>query len=277
MIAVSIATMGGTVMTGGLTYRSEAAAGYDRASAEFSSYFVPFLLRAARVVPGQRVLDIATGTGLAAAAALEVVGSSGHVTAADLSSAMVGKARARLAEAPNVNIAVEDGQALSFPDQGFDAVLCSLGLMFFPDPTRGLAEFHRVLRPGGRAAVSVNTVPERSFNSRISVAIGRHVPSLAEAATRLFSIGDEKRLRSLFGAAGFRDVEVTTEVYNFVMPSFDAYFEPYEQGAGAPGQAYVALPEETRRFVREEVRQQMGDAGGPIRIPVEIRFASGSR
>jgi ubiquinone/menaquinone biosynthesis C-methylase UbiE len=264
-------------MAEGLTYRSEAAAGYDRAFADVSRYFVPFLLRAGRLAPGQRVLDIATGTGLAAAAALDVVGSGGHVTAADIAPAMVEKARERLGEAPNVRVAVEDGQALSFPDQSFDSVLCSLGLMFFPDPARGLAEFHRVLRPGGRVAVSVNTVPERTFNSRISVAIGRHVPSLAEAAARVFSLGDEERLRSLLGAAGFRDVEVATEVYQFVVPSFDAYFEPYEQGAGSPGQAYVALPEETRRAVREEVRQEMGGAGGPIRVEVEIRFAGGSR
>ena len=52
-------------------------------------------------------------------------------------------------------VAVEDGQALSFPEASFDAVICSLGLMFFPEPARGLAGFHRMLRPGGRAAVSV--------------------------------------------------------------------------------------------------------------------------
>src|SRR5882724_6107208 len=67
-----------------LAYRNEAAAGYDRAFAHVSAYFIPFLLRAAHVVPGMRVLDIATGTGLAAEAALAAVGSTGHVTAADL-------------------------------------------------------------------------------------------------------------------------------------------------------------------------------------------------
>jgi ubiquinone/menaquinone biosynthesis C-methylase UbiE len=262
---------------GELTYGGEAAAGYDQAFARVSAHFVPFLLRAAHLVPGQHVLDIATGTGLAAEAALATVGSTGHVTAADVSPAMVERARERLRGSPYAAVAVEDGQALSFPDQSFDAVLCSLGLMFFPDPARGLSEFHRVLRPGGRVAVSVNTVPERSFNSRISIAIGRHVPSLAEAAARVFALGAEERLRSLFQGAGFQDVELATEAHRFVVPSFAAYFAPYEHGAGSSGQAFVSLSEEVRCAVREEVRQDLGGMGGPIEIEVEIRFASGRR
>ena len=132
-----------------LTYKNEAAAGYDRAFAPITTHFAPFLLRAAHIARGMHVLDIAAGTGLAAEAALGIVGPTGRVTAADFSPAMVEKARIRLAQAKNASVAVEDGQALSFSDRTFDAVVCSLGLMFFPDPTRGLAEFHRVLRPGG--------------------------------------------------------------------------------------------------------------------------------
>ena len=134
-----------------LSYRAEAAAEYDRAFSHVSAYFVPFLLRAARLGPGQRVLDVATGTGIAAEAALRVVGADGSIVATDLSPEMVEKARQRLDKASNAFVAVEDGQALSLPDEGFDVVLCSLGLMFFPDPLRGLFEFRRVLRPGGRA------------------------------------------------------------------------------------------------------------------------------
>jgi ubiquinone/menaquinone biosynthesis C-methylase UbiE len=70
---------------------------------------MPFLLRAAHVVPGMRVLDIATGTGLSAEAALAVVGPTGHVAAADLSPAMVGRARERLGKTPNVSVSIEDG------------------------------------------------------------------------------------------------------------------------------------------------------------------------
>jgi ubiquinone/menaquinone biosynthesis C-methylase UbiE len=154
-------------MAAELSYGGKAAAGYDGAFAQVTTHFAPFLLRAAHIAPGMRVLDIATGTGLAAEAALNVVGSAGHVTAADLSPAMAENARVRLGQTRNASVAVEDGQALSFLDGSFDAAICSLGLMFFPDPQRGLTEFHRVLRPGGRAAVSVNTVPERSYNTRI--------------------------------------------------------------------------------------------------------------
>ena len=94
-------------------------------------HFMPFLLRAAHVAPGMRVLDVATGTGLSDEAALAAVGPTGHITAADISPAMVGKARERLDKPPNVSVSAEDGQALSFSDASFHAVLCNLGLMFF--------------------------------------------------------------------------------------------------------------------------------------------------
>ena len=180
-----------------LSFKDEAAAEYDRAFAHVTMHFMPFLLRAAHVAPGMRVLDVATGTGLSADAALAAVGPTGHITAADISPAMVGKARERLGKAPNVSVSVEDGQALSFSDASFDAVLCNLGLMFFPDPVRGLSEIRRVLRAGGRAAVSVNTEVERSYNHQINAMIARYVPSLAESVARTFALGEAAKLRLL--------------------------------------------------------------------------------
>ena len=155
-----------------LVFKDEAAAEYDRAFAHVTAHFMPFLSRTAQVAPGMHVLDIATGAGLSAEAALAAVGPTGHVVAADVSPAMAEKARERLGKAPNASVSVEDGQALSFADCSFDVVLCNLGLMFFSDPVRGLSEFRRVLRPGGRVAVSVNTVVERSYNHQINE-IGR--------------------------------------------------------------------------------------------------------
>jgi ubiquinone/menaquinone biosynthesis C-methylase UbiE len=260
-----------------LVFKDEAAAEYDRAFAHVTAHFMPFLLRAAQVEPGMRVLDIATGTGLSAEAALSAVGHTGHVTAADVSPAMAEKARERLGKAPNASVFVEDGQALSFADCSFDAVLCNLGLMFFPDPVRGLSEFRRVLRPGGRVAVSVNTVVERSYNHQINVIVARYVPSLAEAVARTFMLGEAALLRSLFAEAGLADVETDTVRHTFVLPSFDAYYGPFERGGASTGQALVTLPEEIRRAVREEVRRDLAESGGPIKAEAEYRIASARR
>ena len=264
-------------MTEELAFKDEAAAEYDRAFAHVTAYFMPFLLRAAHVAPGIRVLDIATGTGLSAAAALAAVGPTGHVAAADASSEMAEKARERLGNAPNASVSVEDGQALSFADSSFDVVLCNLGLMFFPDPVRGLSEFRRVLRPGGRVAVSVNTVVERSYNHQINEIIARHTPSLAAAVARTFALGEASRLRSLFDQAGLADFETDTVKHTFVLPSFDAYYGPFERGGASTGQALAGLPEEVRRVVREEVRRDLADGGGPVEAETEYRIASARR
>jgi ubiquinone/menaquinone biosynthesis C-methylase UbiE len=260
-----------------LVFQRQAAAEYDRAFAHVAKFFMPFVLRAARIDKGMRVLDIATGTGLSAEVALAAVGPTGHVTAADVSPAMVEKARERLGEARNASVLVEDAQALSFSDETFDAVVCNLGLMFFPEPTRGLSEFRRVLRPGGCAAVSVNTVPERSYNHQINVILTRYVPGLAEAVTRTFSLGEASRLEELFRECGFSQIETQTVKHTFVLPSFDEYYGPFERGGASTGQALATLPDDIRRAVRDEVRRDLGDAGGPIEVEAEYRIASGRR
>ncbi len=83
-----------------LQFRETAAAGYDRSVGQMTGPLIPALLRAARLAPGMRVLDIATGTGLAAEAALAEVGPAGQVVATDVSPAMVEKARERLVLQP---------------------------------------------------------------------------------------------------------------------------------------------------------------------------------
>jgi ubiquinone/menaquinone biosynthesis C-methylase UbiE len=260
-----------------LAFENEAAAEYDRAFAHVTAHFMPFLLRAARLSPGMRVLDIATGTGLSAEVALAAVGPTGHVAAADLSPAMVEKARERLGKTPNVSISVEDGQALSFPDGVSDAVLCNLGLMFFADPAQGLSRFRRVLRPGGRAAVSVNTVVERSYNHQINVIIAEYMPGLTEAVTRTFALGEALRLKLQFSQAGFVDIETFTLKHTFVLPSFDAHYGPFEHGGASTGQTLAALSEEMRRAVREAVRRDLANTGGPIEAEAEYRIGSGRR
>ena len=111
------------------------------------------LLDAAALTPGEHVLDIATGTGLVAAQAAQAVGDRGRVLGVDLSARMVAAAQRR--ELPNTRFQRMDAQDLALPDGAFDVVLCSLGLMYLPDPRQALHEMRRVLRPGGRLVLSV--------------------------------------------------------------------------------------------------------------------------
>ena len=155
-----------------------------------------------------------------------------------------------------------------------------MGLMLFPDPARGLSEFRRVLREGRWAAVSVNTVPERAFATRVDAIVGRYWPERAPIAARYFSLGSAGLLRSLFTAAGFHDIETFTETRRYPFPSFGAYFKPIEEGQGEPGQAFVRLPTAIQRLVREDIRRQLEGnavAGGPVEVEVELLFGCGRR
>jgi hypothetical protein len=134
-----------------------------------------------------------------------------------------------------------------------------------------------VLRPGGRIAVSVNTVVERSYNHQINGMIARYVPGLAESVARTFALAEASKLRSLFDAAGFADFATDTVRHAFVLPSFDAYYGPFERGGCSTGQALVGLSEDIRRAVREEARRDLGDTGGPVKPEAEYRIASGKR
>jgi ubiquinone/menaquinone biosynthesis C-methylase UbiE len=262
----------------GLHFGDTAAAGYDRTVGQMTQRIVPFLLRAAHLAPSQQVLDVATGTGLAAEAAATIVGPTGRVVAADISSAMIDKARERLGRFRTVTFAVEDGQSLTFADESFDAVLCNMGLMYFPDPARGISEFCRVVRPGGCIALTVFTRADRALvGGLVRAAIARRFPSKRPAAEQFFSLGNEQNLRRLLQSTACVDVTIATETMTFTFPSFESYFGGVEQGAGHIGQEYMALPEDLRHEVREEIRREVGDTGGTIMSQVEVMVASGRR
>src|SRR5262252_8740083 len=154
------------------------SAAYDRWVGRWSHLFVPVVLSAAGVMPNQRVLDVSTGTGEAALAALPIIGRSGMLVGADIAPAMLEGARERLNN-PYFHPVAADGLALPFKNGSFDAVVCQLGLQFFPDPARGLAEFRRVLRPGGKASVCVISYPDRApIWGFLAEAIARCLPEM---------------------------------------------------------------------------------------------------
>jgi hypothetical protein len=86
-----------------------------------------------------------------------------------------------------------------------------------------------------------------------------------------------QKLRSLFEAAGFADFVTDTVRHVFVLPSFDAYYGPFERGGGSTGQALAALSEDIRRAVREEARRDLSNTGGPVKPEAEYRIGSGQR
>src|SRR5437016_3662588 len=97
----------------------------------------------------------------------------------------------------------------------------------------------------------------------ISVVAGSTLLDFVES-NRTFALGEAARLQSLFSEAGFVDIETYSEKHSFVLPSFDAYYGPFERGGASTGQALAGLPEEIRRAVREEVQHDLADTGGPI-------------
>lgn len=254
-------------------------AAYDRHVGRWSRLYVPALLTAARVAPGQRILDVATGTGEAALAAARRVAPSGSILGADISLPMLAVAQAKVAATP-IRLVAMDGQALACRDESFDAVLCQLGLMQFPDVGRGLQEFRRVLRPAGRLALCVWSTAERvPMFGILKEALTRQQPGMRDVLQRQFSLGDVQRLEELLARAGLRDVRVTRETREITYESFNDYWEPIEAGGGRSGQIYLGLPKAARHAVREEVRQRLSGfaSGGRLVMEAEALLGCGRR
>src|SRR5262245_21724917 len=250
---------------------------YDRYVGLWSRLFVPDVLAAAEVSASHRILDVATGPGEAAAVALSQIGPSGLVVGADISVAMLHAAVSRFADQRFRPIAA-DGQALPFADGTFDSVICQLGLMFFPNPARGLEEFRRVLRARGRVAVCVISTPERApMWGVLAEALSRHLPDQRARLYLSFALADAGRLEALLVTAGFRDRSVTREVREGSYDSFDAYWAPIEEGAGSLPQAYRALPESSRREVRREVQARLAPFESSGRLEMSFPVAGSNR
>ena len=257
-------------------------AGFDQTFGLPMQVFVPPLLQAAKLREGLRILDVATGTGIAAEAALAGIGPHGHLTAVDASQPMLEAARSRLADAPNVTLLLEDAEAMTLPDAAFDAVLCCMSLHVFNYEQKAASEFYRVVRGGGTVAVSVNTSPENSLTGYIRILIAKYLPERREEIEawrqHQFRLGDATRLRQTLETAGFKDVETFTETQQITYPSFDAYFNPIATGSGPWGVEFAALVPDTQQAIRDELRSRLQAVPGqPVAINVTIGFASGRK
>jgi ubiquinone/menaquinone biosynthesis C-methylase UbiE len=163
---------------------------------------------------GERVLDVACGTGAVARVAAARVGDGGRVVGVDVNRGMLAIARSQAPAHAAVAIVWYEGSAMTLPfdDGEFGVALCQLGLQFFADRPAALQEMRRVLMPGGRVGASVFTVIERNPAAHaLSDALDLHLGHGASGAKRNeHALAHAGELRSLFDAAGFTDVRVET-------------------------------------------------------------------
>ena len=164
------------------------------------------LLACAALTRGERVLDVACGTGLVAFAASAAVGPSGRVVGIDLSGQMIdaAEARAQALGLANVAFARMDAESLALPDARFDVALCALGLMYMPDPARAVREMRRVLRPGGRAVFAVWGERARCGWAPLFGIVDAEVAS--EVCPLFFGLGQGDALARLCVSAGLQVV-----------------------------------------------------------------------
>jgi ubiquinone/menaquinone biosynthesis C-methylase UbiE len=194
------------------------AADYDAGPGCFA-YFGRRLVTAADIRPEQRVLDVACGRGAVLFPAGELVGETGEVIGIDLAEEM---ARTTNEEATRrglkARVQVMDAEHLDFPDATFDCVLCGFGVMFFPNQDRALGEFRRVLKPGGRVAVSTWRVHQNSELDAAMRELGMTRPAQPGWIT------EPEELSRLLGTAGFTDVSVDIGSHEFHYADVDEYW-----------------------------------------------------
>ena len=187
------------------------------------------MLEMAGIRPGDHVLDVAAGAGDQTLDIARRVGAQGRVLATDLSPEILrhGKRNAEAEGLTQVDTLVGDGERLPVPSGGFDAVVCRLGLMLFPDPLQGLREMHRALRAGGGVCTLVFSAPQA--NPCIGILLRtalRHAglpPPDPWQPGGLLSLGQPGRLDALFRSAGLRDVATTAVDAPFRLPSVQDY------------------------------------------------------
>jgi SAM-dependent methyltransferase len=232
--------------------------GWDKAAGLYERYWAhqlepaqSRLLELAAIAPGERVLDVACGTGLVTVRAAALAGPAGQVIGTDISDQMVATAAEHVSAQGLASVEFErmDAESLTFTDGSFDLALCSLGLMYAPDPRHALEEMFRVLRPGGRAVALVWGARERCGWSGIFPIVDARVQS--EVCPLFFQLGTGEQLAATFQAAGFDPVE--TERLTTVL-----HYDTDEDACGAAfaggpvALAYARFDEATRESARTE-------------------------
>lgn len=249
---------------------------YDRYFAALTTRFIPPLLDAAGVQEGSRVLDVATGPGYAAAAAVE---RGATAVGVDFAEAAVAVARQRY---PALAFHVGSAEALPFPDADFDAVVMNFGLLHLARPEQALAEARRVLRPGGRIAFSVWAAPDSCLGFKLMLdAIAAHgVMDVAlPDGPPFFRFSDAAESARVLREAGFSAPTVEEARVAWELPHADTLYETFYHGAVRTGALLQAQAPAAQSAIREAVRSGVmafANAGG-IRLPMAAVIGAGRK
>ncbi len=184
------------------------------------------IIERAGLRPGDRMLDIGTGSGYVARLAVPKVRWTGTVTGLDLNEGMlqVAKELSTLVEPP-IDWVKGDAHDLPFPDASFDAVTCQFGVQYFPARRTALKEIHRVIAPGGRFLFSVfrSTVHNPGWAPLIE-SLDRHIGSHAGDIFRsIFSLGSMDQVRSLMQQSGWRNYTINIGIHEARYPSIEDF------------------------------------------------------
>ncbi len=255
----------------------------------YQAFFVPTLftplsrifLRYAAPRPGERMLDLACGTGIVARQAAPLIGSEGTLTGVDISPAMLAVAR-QLEPPPGARIEWREGNALALdlPASSFDLVTCEHGLMFFPDQKAAGREMSRVLVPGGRAVVSTyQSIRLHPIYETLYQSLSRNFNIPFETLAVAFNLGDEGKLRELFMASGFECVEVAPETFTARFPEPNRFIQLTLQSVSAVVPAFRELHsghdarmQAVHRDVDEVLKRHLED--GALAVPMSSYIVS---
>jgi SAM-dependent methyltransferase len=235
------------------------------------------LLDVARVGPGTRMLDVATGPGYVAA---EAARRGATVWGVDVAEAMLARAAA---EHPGVEFTRSDAQSLPFADAAFDAVVANFGLPHFGRPELAVAEGARVLAAGGRLALTTWDVPAemRMFGVFLEAVAeaGAGPPDGLPPGPDVFRFADDGEFRRVLEGQGLVDVDVRRIAFTHPVTSFEDFWRALQHGTVRMASLVLGQSEETRERIRAALERRLAAYGtdGRFDVPVSVKLAAGRK
>ena len=246
--------------------------------------WAPLVIALADPRPGERVLDIACGTGVVARLAAQQVGRTGTVIGLNLNPGMLAFAGSMTSSDPPTSAPITWREAsatnMPFPDAAFDVAYCQLGLQFFPDRPAAMRQMYRVLVRGGRLGLMVWQGIQYSpgFGAPAS-ALERHVSTEAAGIMRApFALAEAEELRTLVAAEGFRDITIKPVAGTVRCPSVALFVQDYVRGSTLL--RHVAkVSDETRAALVREVGDALMSyvAEDVLTFPIKAHLASAKK